>query len=170
MGREVRMVPPGWEHPTRADGEHIPLLDGLGERLAEWHRYKAMYDLGYVQDYTGRPPYGWKRPDAGEAGMPFEEWYGGCPEPDDYMPDWDASVRTLFQMYENVSEGTPISPAFETPEELARWLADNNASAFGRMTATYDQWLSTIKEGWAPSAVFTSSGGLQSGVALMKES
>jgi len=56
-------------------------------------------------------------------------------------------------MYENTSEGTPISPPFETPEELARWLADNNASAFGGMTATYEQWLATCKGLYAPSMV-----------------
>ena len=41
-------------------------------------------------------------------------------------------------IYETCSEGSPISPAFETPEELARWLTDNS---FGSMTATYEQWL-----------------------------
>jgi len=48
-------------------------------------------------------------------------------------------------MYETCTEGTPISPAFATPEELARWLADNEASAFGGMTASYEGWLRTIK-------------------------
>lgn len=70
-------------------------------------------------------------------------------------------------MYENTSEGTPISPVFETPEALARWLADNNASAFGGMGATYEQWLATCREGFAPSAVFSPSTGMISGVAAM---
>ena len=39
--------------------------------------------------------------------------------------------RTHYQMYETCTEGTPISPVMETPENLARWLADNGASAFG---------------------------------------
>lgn len=49
---------------------------------------------------------------------------------------------------------SPISPVFRTPEELARWLADTGASAFGTLTSTYDQWLKMIKSGQAPSAVF----------------
>ena len=48
-------------------------------------------------------------------------------------------------MYEDTSEGTPISPAFETPEELATWLAENKASSFADFTASYDAWLNIIK-------------------------
>lgn len=49
-----------------------------------------------------------------------------------------------YQMWETTSEGSPISPVFASPEELARWLADNKASWFGDATATYDQWMSLI--------------------------
>ena len=68
-------------------------------------------------------------------------------------------------MYEDTSEGTPISPAFQTPEELAHWLADTNASAFGNDGASYEAWLRIARGGWAPSMVFTTDGGLQSGVS-----
>jgi hypothetical protein len=53
---------------------------------------------------------------------------------------------------------------FWTIEELARWLADHNASAFGGSTATYEQWLATCKRGWVPSAVSDSVHGFRSGV------
>jgi hypothetical protein len=92
------------------------------------------------------------------------EWCG-CPDKDDYMPDWPAEQRTHLMMYEDTSEGTPISPAFATPEELARWLADTNASAFGREGASYEAWLRIARGGWAPSMVFTPQAGLQSGVS-----
>ena len=69
-------------------------------------------------------------------------------------------------MYEDTTEGTPISPAFATPEELARWLADTGASAFGDSTATYEQWLHVCKGGWAPSAVIDING-MRSGVEAM---
>ena len=68
-----------------------------------------------------------------------------------------------------VSEGTPISPVLESPEALARWLADNNASAFGYQTATYEQWLATCLSGSAPSAIFSARTGLVSGVEYMAE-
>lgn len=69
-----------------------------------------------------------------------------------------------WQMWETTSEGSPISPVFETTEELARWLADTDASAFGGQTATYEQWLGMIQgPGWAPSAIADSKG-LRSGI------
>ena len=67
-------------------------------------------------------------------------------------------------MYEDTSEGTPISPIFENAEDLAHWLADNKASAFGGMTATYEEWLSTINRGYAVGMVMDKNG-LRSGVA-----
>ena len=88
------------------------------------------------------------------------------PAPDDYMPVFAEGTATGWCMYETTSEGTPISPVFETPEALARWLADTGASSFGRDTATYDQWLHTARGGWAPSAV-VAAGTIQSGVEFM---
>jgi len=69
-------------------------------------------------------------------------------------------------MYETTSEGTPISPAFATPEELAQWLADNGASSFGSSTASYESWLRVAKGGWAPSAIMDQNG-LRSGVEAL---
>ena len=80
------------------------------------------------------------------------------PHKSDFMPDWPESEKTHFMMYENTSEGTPISPAFETPELLARWLADNGASSFGRQTASYEAWLRVARGGFAPSMVMTDGG------------
>lgn len=84
-----------------------------------------------------------------------------------FMPDWPAEERTHLMMYETTTEGTPISPAFETPEELAQWLAHNGASALGSRTATYEQWLAMAKRGWAPSAIMSARGRLVSGVEAM---
>ena len=70
-----------------------------------------------------------------------------------------------WQMWENVSEGSPISPVFTSAEALAQWLADTGASAFGDQTASYDEWLATIQRGWAFSAVGSLGEGLTSGVA-----
>jgi hypothetical protein len=80
------------------------------------------------------------------------------PDPANHMPEFPEGTATGWCMYETTSEGTPISPVFATPEELARWLADTGASSFGSSTATYEQWLATINAGWAPSAVATSAG------------
>ena len=91
-------------------------------------------------------------------------WGEGRVWPKVEVPEGEA-----YQMWETTSEGSPISPTFDTPEELARWLADNNTSAFGSQTASYDAWLRMIHAEWAPSAVImTSKNGtktLQSGVS-----
>lgn len=69
-----------------------------------------------------------------------------------------------YQLWETTSEGSPLSPVFDTPENLAHWLADNNASSFGDQTATYDEWLKFINDiGWACSGVIV-DGKIESGV------
>ena len=57
----------------------------------------------------------------------------------------DPSSGNGYQLWETTSEGSPISPVFETPEGLAKWLADTDASSFGPQTATYDKWLRFIR-------------------------
>jgi hypothetical protein len=93
----------------------------------------------------------------------IEREYGDELDEFKYMPKWDEDEMTHIQMYEDTTEGTPISPVFDNAEDLARWLADNNASAFASMTATYDQWLSMIQAGYAPSMV-VHTGRIESGV------
>lgn len=165
MGRQVRMVPPDWQHPKDSRGKFIPLLVGDFDAAdKEWtEEHHAYTSLNLVRDYS-KDGNGWK-PKPADAPFRYSDWSGRRPSPDDYMPKWSKGEATHFQMYEDTSEGTPISPVMDSAESLAQWLADNGASAFGSMTATYDQWLSTIRVGWAPSAVFSPATGLVSGVA-----
>ena len=151
MGREVRRVPADWQHPRYEGWEARqglkPLFDG--------DDYQSAHD-GFVAKLN-------------EEGLQAAiDYYGRAPDINDYMPQWAPEERTHLMMYENTTEGTPISPAFETPEELARWLADNEASAFGGMTATYEQWLAVARGGWAPSAVIA-GGEMKSGVAALAD-
>lgn len=67
-------------------------------------------------------------------------------------------------MWETTSEGSPMSPTFDTPDELAQWLADNHASACGNQTASYDEWLRMINVGWCPTMVGNRDG-IRSGVS-----
>lgn len=68
-----------------------------------------------------------------------------------------------YQVWQTVSEGSPISPVFATPEALARhmtttrWGADEGTS--------YESWMTFILgDGWAPSMIGFSGGGLMNGV------
>lgn len=147
MGREVRRVPESWQHPKEDNyrtgkKEYKPLHEGYADAAKNFLEMLAKDGL---QDAL--------------------EYYGRAPDKNDYMPDWPEAERTHFQMYETCSEGTPISPVMESPEALAHWLADNKASSFGSMTATYEQWLPVCQGGWAPSAVIE-NGVLKSGVEI----
>ena len=130
MSREVRMVPPGWEHPRNERG------------------YTPLFPAEFADDESEDP----------EDRVPAS----------DCMPVFSESEATHFMMYEDVSEGTPISPAFATPEELARWLVENGASAFAGQTASYEAWLRIAKGGYAPSAVMH-DGVITSGVEALKD-
>lgn len=161
MGREVRKVPPDWDHPKEwilGRYQFRPLHGSSYARsLADWEHNRALWaarTMPYVEpgDYENET---------------FESYYGERPDPDDYMPDWPDSERTHYQMYEDTSEGTPISPVFPTPEELARWLVDSKASAFAEMTADYESWLRVCRGGFAPSAMLV-DGVLRDGVSALK--
>lgn len=101
------------------------------------------------------------------AGLP-EDW-GECKDCDgggvarESMEAYEAwrptepPVGEGYQIWETVSEGSPISPVFKTPEELARhmagtkWGADNGTS--------YETWLAFINgPGWALSCVMDEKG------------
>lgn len=65
-----------------------------------------------------------------------------------------------WQLWETVSEGSPISPVFATADMLAGWMAD---------PARGDRWLPLpaaqqfVQEGWAPTLVVTPETGVASG-------
>lgn len=148
MGREVRKVPADWQHPKdERNGSYTPLYPG--ERYEESKR-----------DFEQKQ--------ADEGLQAAIDWCGMPPDINDYMPNWPEAERTHLMMYEDTTEGTPISPAFLTPEELARWLAGNNASALGSDGASYEQWLAMARDGWAPSMAIT-GGRILSGVELAAE-
>lgn len=166
MGREVRRVPADWQHPKHEVPDYRtghmveqykPLLGGSWAQAArEWDAEREKWERGEFPEYASEE----------SRQMPYDQWNGRRPYSGDYMPDWPAEQRTHFMMYEDTSEGTPISPAFATPEELAHWLADNGASAFGSDTATYEQWLRVARGGWAPSLV-VADGVVANGVAAI---
>lgn len=123
MGREVRRVQEGWNHPRYSKGNYKPLHDGYYESDAD--EFVEIVNSKSLQEAVDHMP---------------------CPDKNDYMPSWEQEPTHLM-MYEISSIGTPISPAFKTPEELATWLHATNAQALAFDTATYDQWLTLINEG-----------------------
>lgn len=163
MGREVRRVPANWEHPKDDRGHHIPMHDrSYDDEVKEWEEERKLWDAG--SDAPGRWNNGEDRVLSKLRGEKFRDWHGRHPDPDDYMPDWAKAERTHYQMYENVSEGTPISPPMPTEESLAKWLADEEGDAGAGETANYDQWLHTVKQGYAFSLMSGPGIGVVNGV------
>ena len=158
MGREVRKVPKNWKHPKKEDGNYQPMFEGsFKDDLQEWVNGVNLWLKNKHPDQLSG---------AAVDCQHYEDWAGGCPDSRCYMPEWLESEKTHYMMYETTSEGTPISPAFSSPEKLAKWLFDNKSSSFGNNTATYEQWLRVCSGGYAPSAVIQ-NGILKSGVEAL---
>lgn len=151
MGRKVRKVPADWQHP---DYERYTGQEGF-KPLHDGDSYQSDHD-----EFIAKI--------AAEGLQKAIDYFGQAPDENDYMPRWTPEQRTHFMMYEDTSEGTPISPAFASPEELAQWLADTKASSFANQPASYEAWLRIAQGGWAPSAIME-SGVLRSGVEAMSE-
>jgi len=130
MGREIRRVPKGWEHPTKTEFDPFKRMTVT--------RFTPMYD----EDYETAAARWWLKAVAWQAKdlesdalddfekrccaegetKWFWEWDGGPPDPDYYRPVWSDDERTCFQIYQTVSEGTPCSPVFENLEQLIAWM------------------------------------------------
>jgi len=81
-------------------------------------------------------------------------------DPEDYMPEIEPE-HTAFQIYENVSEGTPVSPVFETEDEMKAWLIEK-----GYTEKAVEKF---VELGFAVSMTFTSSTGLIPGIQSYDE-
>lgn len=75
------------------------------------------------------------------------------------MPDF-GDAGTWFQFYENITEGTPLSPPLETLGEVREWLV----SMCGYPLAAANAF---IERGYAPSFVYSKAKGMVSGVEYL---
>jgi hypothetical protein len=121
MGREIRKVPPHWEHPVTQDtygrDRKQPMYDEQFEdRFAQWladcDRIRAGDLTDIERECYPRGLVDW----LSDEGQPIDPAY--------YRP-WREDEATWVQLWETVSEGTPVSPPFATKQELAAWLAEN---------------------------------------------
>ena len=79
------------------------------------------------------------------------------PEDKQASEDWESEGPPKgdgYQIWETVSEGSPITPVFKTPEELAQWCVGAYGKAWFRYEESYESWLSFITgPGWRPTFV-----------------
>jgi hypothetical protein len=131
MGREIRMVPPNWEHPKgelrNGKIDYLPMYDKDPEsKIEEW-----------IAGYRA-----WEKEE--HNGLEYWEYAGGldlecCRPKFTEEPTW-------YQVYETVSEGTPITPPFATKEELINYLVE-----FGDFWQQR-QWRNRFTENWCRDA------------------
>ena len=120
MGREIRRVPENWEHPTQSDkygAPKQPMYDRtfdecFSEWLANFDRIRSGNMTEFEHECYPNGLADWLQ----DEGMP--------PDPAYYRP-WKDDEATWYQLWETVSEGTPVSPPFATKEELIDYLAKN---------------------------------------------
>lgn len=160
MGREIRRVPANWEH-TRQDCPHSPWSGGCDEAKQHGGKcYRPMYDQDFesaldewIEEYQQ-----WKRgehPDWADGKLKdtaFWEWWGDPPQSEYYHPKWDTAE--WYQVYETVSEGTPLTPPFATKAELVDYLVehgdfwDQKRGSGGWPRENAEQF---VEDEWAPS-------------------
>ena len=59
--------------------------------------------------------------------------------------DFEPPVGDGYQLWETTSEGSPVSPVFDTLEKLCEWCEDG-ASTFGSLKTTKEQWMKMLGE------------------------
>lgn len=145
MGREIRIVPPNWEHPKDYRGEYQPMFNRCFEtEVKEWKEgYKAWEDKTH-KDYN--PESEWW------------EWHGGPPDRENYVP-YKKEECSWFQVYETVSEGTPVTPPFATSNELIFYLAEKGDfwdQKRGNGPWSLDSATRFVEgDGWRPSGIIS---------------
>ncbi len=151
MGREIRRVPPTWEHPKDERGHYRAIYDTDYEtRSAEWESEYAEFvaltpeqrqeEYGCVHYWQYDPP-------------PNEDYYR--------TEKWTPEQATAYQIYETVTEGTPVSPVFAILDELVQWLVEQGYSEKAAK--------GFAESGWAPSMSFTPQVGFRMNIHTFDE-
>lgn len=154
MSREVRRVPPNWNHPKNGRGNPQPMFNqdfesAFQEWLSDFDRIRRGELNKYEEDYKGNNP--------------LAQWLqdNKAPDPAYYKP-WKDEEATWFQVWETVSEGSPVTPPFETKEELIAYLVEGGDDwnrKYSEPGYTQKQAEDFVEAGWVPSMVmFTSPG------------
>jgi hypothetical protein len=161
MGREIRMVPANWDHPkyTSDDapysnrvGSFMPMHDEQFEKkfaewLADFDRIRAGNLTAFERECFPLGLASWLV----EDGLP--------PDPKYYRP-WRDEEATWFQLWETVSEGTPVTPPFATKAELVDYLSTKGDfwdQSRGDGAWTRENAERFVDAGWAPSMMVMKS-------------
>ena len=116
MERELRRVPSDWQHPRDDRWQLKPLHDRDYESaLLDWIESGWRFVAGGSLEYGPTDEENCPRTWAGYA-----EWFGDAPEVEYHRPKW-VSEPTHYQVYETVSQGTPVSPVLSSKQAVVEW-------------------------------------------------
>lgn len=121
---ELRFVPENWSHPKDEKGLFLPLRgESFSKEIADYKEEKEMWNnpRGFKKKIMGES-FSWVPKEEDEKKFSFEDWHGKCPEEKDYMPEFSDQERTHCQLYETITEGTPITPVMGSSAEVGRWI------------------------------------------------
>jgi len=151
MSRAIRHVPKNWEHPKKENGSFKPLCDDYIGRLEYYQKDvdKFIFHMTEIIQKGRVKVYDRVFKDVKEL-YEYEVEDGQMKPPDinDYMPNGD-----WYQLFEEVSKGTPLSPPFATKKGLFEWLI-NNKDYWGHQW-TRPQAEGIIKCEYSPSGLMT---------------
>src|SRR4051794_31165834 len=123
MSREVRRVPAYWFHPHNKpllQKEYKDVLSDYDKDIEEWKTGKEQWKQGLQWCYETKK---WQPIQEKYKMYTWEEFAGKLPIL--YGPEYYMSFGEWYQLYETISEGLPLSPSFETSDELINYLINN---------------------------------------------
>jgi len=119
MSREIRLVPSDWQHPVDESGRFIPVYDlDYDTAPLQWVNEVVQWEQGDHHE----------RNEATAEGIRYYwDWELPPPTEESYRPVHESEPQ-CFQVYETVTEGTPISPIFHDETSLLQWLIEQGDS------------------------------------------
>lgn len=132
MGRELRRVPMDFDYPLNYIWQGFLIQESLSTCVAQ--------DKRYCNEC---------RKFAEIKGIPLDA--EGCPCFGDYLAEPIKKIKELlappagegYQLWENTSEGSPMSPVFSTLEDLCAWC-EENATVFADSKTSKEQWMKKL--------------------------
>lgn len=159
-------------HPDKRPGpEIVELTAGLAGREPGWIAHDSIDHWNFDKKIIAA------------AGLP--DTWGQCPtcsgrghlatpEQEAAQEAWERTEPPEgegYQLWETVSEGSPITPVFATAEELARWMTTHRwGSQTDLMASSFEVAMRFIDAGWAPSGMASAEHGVESGVEAVGRS
>lgn len=135
-------------------------VGGFLGRNTEYDLYKAIVKASALES--------WGACSHCEGHGEHEQYPGQRAEREAWEPH-DPPQGDGWQLWESVSEGSPVSPVFATAEELVQWLTTSEGGAAAgpsRRPMTIEQARWFVGAGWAPSG-FVNAGGVHDGASYV---